>query len=174
MYVTQPEHAHTHWSSHALLCALLCLLDDSQALRTKGVADYMEVIAKARVPIIKFREAETGINVDICFDQESASESVTQITDMIDTYPVIRPLMLVLKYFLLQRAQHETYHGGVGSFMLLCMLQFVVLQRARDMAIALQEANKKSKNRKKRGANTPVMCPCMHARHVRLVWPSAT
>lgn len=36
--------------------------------------------------------------------------------------PAFRPLTLVLKYFLQTRQLNDTYHGGVGSFMLQMMV----------------------------------------------------
>ena len=58
-------------------------------------------------------------------------------------YPPVRPLVLVLKYFLLQRRLNETYSGGVGSFLLVLMVVHVVqveqraaLRRATDATSA--------------------------------------
>ncbi len=38
-------------------------------------------------------------------------------------YPHLRPMVLILKYMLSQRELNDTYHGGIGSFMitLLCL-----------------------------------------------------
>ncbi len=44
------------------------------------------------------------------------------IRGMMSSYPSLRPLVLVLKYMLLQRHQHETFSGGVGSFLLFLMV----------------------------------------------------
>ena len=43
------------------------------------------------------------------------------IRNMLDVVPGLRTLILVLKYFLLQRELNEVYKGGVGSFMLQIM-----------------------------------------------------
>lgn len=42
---------------------------------------------------------------------------------MMAVYPSLRPLVLVLKYMLLQRQLHETFSGGVGSFLLFLMVR---------------------------------------------------
>lgn len=40
---------------------------------------FMEVITTARVPIIKFTDTETNLQVDICFDQRSGLDSARYI-----------------------------------------------------------------------------------------------
>ena len=40
----------------------------ANALTRKGIAKGMQVISKAKVPIIKFESADSGLNVDISFD----------------------------------------------------------------------------------------------------------
>ncbi|KVH93037.1 Nucleotidyl transferase domain-containing protein [Cynara cardunculus var. scolymus] len=78
----------------------------SRALSQKGVAKKIQVIAKARVPIIKFVEKRSGISFD----------------DAISKWPPLRPLCLILKVFLQQRELNEVYSGGIGSYALLAML----------------------------------------------------
>ena len=48
-------------------------------------------------------------------------------------WPMLRPLVLVLKYYLKQRGLAETYSGGIGSF-LLCVMALRSLQLLRDMS----------------------------------------
>ena len=48
--------------------------------------------------------------------------------------PQVKPLVLVLKFFLRQRKLHETYHGGVGSF-LLTLVRHTVILNERHLAI---------------------------------------
>jgi DNA polymerase sigma len=85
-----------------------------------------EVIDSARVPIVKLWEAASGIQIDVSFEAVSGLTTRALIADFIKEYPVVRPLVLVLKYFLLQRALNETYTGGVGSFLLVLMVVHVV------------------------------------------------
>ena len=46
-----------------------------QAIEAADISSYMEVIEKARVPIVKMRDSGTGLNVDICFDVDSGVKS---------------------------------------------------------------------------------------------------
>eukprot|EP00741_Cyanophora_paradoxa_P003034 tig00000663_g2946.t1 len=90
----------------------------SEALGRKAWVSKMQVIGKARVPIVKFVDTETGVPVDICFGQESGPQNVPFIREHIEKMPALRPLIVVMKYFLLQRALNETYTGGIGSYLL--------------------------------------------------------
>ena len=55
-----------------------------------------------------------------------------------DAMPPLRPLVLVLKFFLSQRGLNETFTGGVGSYMLQLMVVSFLQQRHRtDRATGL-------------------------------------
>ena len=101
-------------------------------LKRKGVVKYLEVIAKARVPIVKFTHVN-GTHGDICFDQPSGPKMGRLIRGMLDFVPGLRAMVLVLKYFLLQRDLNETYKGGVGSFMLQIMCIASIQYQARRL-----------------------------------------
>ena len=98
-------------------------------LRRKGLVEYIEVIARARIPIIKLRLNGCPYTADICFDQEGGIEAVDYIKARAKMYPSLRPLTLLIKYFLSQRDLNETFSGGIGSF--LCTLTVMsVIQSA--------------------------------------------
>ncbi|XP_021754869.1 non-canonical poly(A) RNA polymerase PAPD5-like [Chenopodium quinoa] len=94
----------------------------SRALSQKGIAKKMQVIGKARVPIIKFLEKVTDVAFDISFDVDNGPKAAEYIQDAISRLPPLRPLCLILKVFLQQRELNEVYSGGVGSYALLAML----------------------------------------------------
>ncbi|KAF5776975.1 putative polynucleotide adenylyltransferase [Helianthus annuus] len=94
----------------------------SKALSQRGVAKKIQVIAKARVPIIKFVEKRSGISFDVSFDMENGPKAAEYIQDAISKWPPLRPLCLILKVFLQQRELNEVYSGGIGSYALLAML----------------------------------------------------
>ncbi|KAF1778190.1 polymerase, nucleotidyl transferase domain [Phytophthora cactorum] len=82
----------------------------AQCLEEKDLVSYLEVIDKARIPIVKMVHKESDIHVDVSFNH------------YMRVYPSFRPLTLVLKYFMAQRGLNETYSGGVGSFLLQMMV----------------------------------------------------
>lgn len=92
------------------------------SLLNEGICSGMEVIDTARVPIIKFTHAQTGLSIDICYAQESGRDSSHYIMRQMERYPAIRPLVLVLKLWFFQRQLQETYKGGVGSYLLFVMV----------------------------------------------------
>ena len=98
-------------------------------LRKRGLVSYIQVIAKARVPIIKLQHKKSGIHMDICFDQQSGLSTAKYIQDRMIEYPQLKPLTMVLKHFLKQREMNETFTGGVGSFLLQMMVLAVLQQR---------------------------------------------
>ncbi|GER53870.1 poly(A) RNA polymerase protein 2 [Striga asiatica] len=94
----------------------------SRALSQRGIAKKIQVIAKARVPIIKFVEKKSGMAFDISFDVENGPKAAEYIKDAVSKWPPLRPLCLILKVFLQQRELNEVYTGGIGSYALLSML----------------------------------------------------
>ncbi|KAL5715512.1 polynucleotide adenylyltransferase [Ranunculus cassubicifolius] len=94
----------------------------SRALSSKGIAKKIQVIAKARVPIIKFVEKRSGVNFDISFDVHNGPKAAVFIKEAISKIPPLRPLCMILKVFLQQRELNEVYSGGIGSYALLSML----------------------------------------------------
>ncbi|XP_047962573.1 terminal nucleotidyltransferase 4B-like isoform X1 [Salvia hispanica] len=94
----------------------------SRALSQRGIAKKMQVIARARVPIIKFVEKKSGFAFDISFDVHNGPKAAEFIKDAVSKWPPLKPLCLILKVFLQQRELNEVYTGGIGSYALLSML----------------------------------------------------
>ncbi|KAM6600901.1 hypothetical protein CsatA_020510 [Cannabis sativa] len=103
----------------------------SRALSQKSIAKKIQVIAKARVPIIKFIEKRSGVAFDISFDLQNGPVAAEFIKNAVSRLPPIRPLCLILKVFLQQRELNEVYSGGLGSYALLTMLM-AMLQSLRE------------------------------------------
>lgn len=57
----------------------------------------------SQVPLIKIRDAETGIKADICFNQENGSKGLLYALSMQVSFPELRPLYFILKVFLQER-----------------------------------------------------------------------
>jgi non-canonical poly(A) RNA polymerase PAPD5/7 len=88
----------------------------------------IEALKHTKVPLIKLQEKHSKINVDISFNRTNGIYCVKLVKFLMKKYPELRPLILILKAFLKSRELNETYHGGVGSF-LLTMLVTSYLQR---------------------------------------------
>ncbi|KAG8499737.1 hypothetical protein CXB51_006308 [Gossypium anomalum] len=79
----------------------------SRVLSQRGIAKKMQVIAKARVPIIKFVKKKSGVTFDISFDVDNGPKAVEFIKEAVLKWPQLRPLCLILKVFLQQRDLNE-------------------------------------------------------------------
>ena len=82
----------------------------------------IKVLHHARVPIIKLVDSKTNIKVDISFNMENGIRTVHFIESLMEKYPHLRHLVLVLKQFLLLRDLNEPCKGGIGSYCLLLMV----------------------------------------------------
>lgn len=83
-----------------------------------AVEDSLTVIDKTAVPIIKFIDRWTEVHVDISFNQETGLLSAAVINDVVQQFPILPQLMLLIKQFLVQRNLNEVYHGGISSYSL--------------------------------------------------------
>ncbi|KAJ7073779.1 Nucleotidyltransferase [Mycena amicta] len=103
----------------------------ASVIRRSGLTDgKVTIIAKAKVPIVKFvTSAEYGhFNVDISINQESGLESGRIINNFLRDFGgtsgaclALRALVLLTKLFLAQRQMNEVYTGGLGSYAIVCL-----------------------------------------------------
>lgn len=94
----------------------------------------LEVIDKAKVPIAKFVDVSTGISVDVCIETRDGLISSSLARKASAQFPEYNVLVLVLKRFLHERGLHDTFSGGVGSYLLqlmvICAMQHPLSMRA--------------------------------------------
>ena len=104
---------------------------------------YLEVI-KAKVPIIKCTYKETNINVDISFFRKNGFSAVKTIEKVIESFPEIKPLMLVIKYTLRQRQLNEIYKGGVSSFIIFSLLYYFIADYRKKIIDDIKKGKKET------------------------------
>lgn len=90
----------------------------ASVIKADGGFARIQVIGKAKVPIIKFEDSASGTPLNVCFGQEDGLTNSMLVKELVEYYPAMRPLILVLKQFLYNRDLHETYTGGIGSYLL--------------------------------------------------------
>ncbi|KAH9251862.1 hypothetical protein BASA81_010305 [Batrachochytrium salamandrivorans] len=104
----------------------------SREFSNRKMTDWMEVISKAKVPIIKLKFKGSKYPCDVCFDQIGGLQTAMLIKRVCSELPEVKCLVLVIKHFLAQRNLNNTYQGGMGSY--LCFLTCVALvQRCRKL-----------------------------------------
>ncbi|QLG73716.1 hypothetical protein HG535_0F02270 [Zygotorulaspora mrakii] len=91
-------------------------------LKKKKLASRVEVIAKARVPIIKFVEPESQIHIDVSFERTNGIEAARLIREWLDDTPGLRELVLIVKQFLHSRRLNNVHTGGLGGFSIICLV----------------------------------------------------
>ncbi|KDO23197.1 hypothetical protein SPRG_10005 [Saprolegnia parasitica CBS 223.65] len=104
----------------------------AQRLEDLGVVSFIEVIDSARIPIVKIVHAKTNVHMDFSFTTTSGLSTADLVMMYMRKYPSFRPLVIVLKYFLLQRGLNETFKGGIGSFLLQLLVVSFLQQYARN------------------------------------------
>lgn len=110
------------------VCVMGCGESQKDALRQLGSAlrqhgfERVQCIDNAKVPIVKCVDTNSGISVDVSFDVSNGPANVGLIKDYLRRYPALRPLVLVLKCFLLQRKLNEVFTGGIGSYCLILVV----------------------------------------------------
>ena len=93
-------------------------------LMEAGVVADVAVIARAKIPILRFVETQSQLPFDLNVQSGMAlSEPWTQ--HALQHYSSLRPVVLALKILLKQRALNDTYTGGVSSYLLLVMVHAV-------------------------------------------------
>lgn len=100
----------------------------ASCLRAHKLARDIQVIARAKVPIIKFVCPLGHFHVDISINQANGLQAAQFVNRWLVKQPAIRPLVMVLKQFLQQRVLSEVFTGGLGSYSVtLLVLSFLQL-----------------------------------------------
>lgn len=90
-------------------------------VKRAGIADKVTIIAKAKVPIVKFVTRHGRFSVDISINQINGIKAGKMVNRFLDELPALRGLVLITKSFLSQRSMNEVYTGGLGSFSIVCL-----------------------------------------------------
>jgi len=69
-------------------------------LKDSGLVSYVEAIVHAKVPIVKCDHRNSQLSVDICINNDSGIKTGQLIRKCVREYPPLRPLVLILKVFL--------------------------------------------------------------------------
>lgn len=93
----------------------------ANTLRRAGITDKVSIIAKAKVPIIKFVTTHGRFAVDISINQANGLAAGQMVRGFLTAFPALRALVLVTKAFLAQRSMNEVFTGGLGSYAIVCL-----------------------------------------------------
>lgn len=82
----------------------------------------VEVIAHAKVPLIKFVDRITSIKVDLSFENDTGLIANSTFLAWKDQFPAMPILVTVIKQFLMMRGLNEVVNGGLGGFSVTCLV----------------------------------------------------
>jgi non-canonical poly(A) RNA polymerase PAPD5/7 len=100
----------------------------ANTLKRGGVTSRVSIIAKAKVPIVKFVTTHGRFNVDISVNQSNGLLAGKIINGFLTSlHPersnsiALRSIIMITKAFLAQRSMNEVYTGGLGSYSIVCL-----------------------------------------------------
>lgn len=93
----------------------------AELLTSRKTIVNLEKVFHARVPIIKFKDAEFGQKCDISINN-NGHEAVGVVQKYSDRYPAFKFLLPILKLYLKQRGLNEVFNGGLSSYSLSLLL----------------------------------------------------
>ncbi|GAX75766.1 hypothetical protein CEUSTIGMA_g3209.t1 [Chlamydomonas eustigma] len=117
----------TGFSGHSKSRVVRCLRKLSKALKKAGMIRNMELIAKAKVPIIKvmlvgISKGMPPIPVDISMGVANGATAVSMVRRAVLDLPPLLPLCLVIKALLRESRLNEVYSGGLSSYSIVNMI----------------------------------------------------
>ena len=89
-----------------------------------GIAEQgsMEIIAKAKVPLVKFVDRVTSLRVDLSFENDTGLIANDTFDSWKRTFPAMPIIVTVIKQFLMMRGLNEVVNGGLGGFSVTCLV----------------------------------------------------
>jgi len=93
----------------------------ANTMKRAGITNNVTIIAKARVPIIKFVTTYGHFSVDININHVNGVFAGKMVLGFLKELPALRALVLITKAFLGQRSMNEVFSGGLGSYSIVCL-----------------------------------------------------
>ena len=94
----------------------------ANTMKRAGITNNVTIIAKAKVPIVKFVTNHGNLSVDISINHINGIFAGKMILGFLKELPVLRALVLIIKAFLGQRSMNEVFSGGLGSYSIVCLV----------------------------------------------------
>ena len=93
-------------------------------MKSSGIAQQgsVEVIATAKVPLVKFIDRVTAIKVDVSFENDTGVIANDTFALWKKQFPAMPLLVTIIKQFLMMRGMNEVQHGGLGGFSVTCLV----------------------------------------------------
>lgn len=76
----------------------------------------MQALTRARVPIVKLMDPDTGLSCDICVNNLLAVVNTKLLKDYAQIDERLRQLAFIVKHWARSRRVNETYQGTLSSY----------------------------------------------------------
>ncbi|ULU12224.1 hypothetical protein L5515_001588 [Caenorhabditis briggsae] len=96
--------------------------ETARGLENDNIAESVTVFGGAFVPIVKMVDRDTRLSIDISFNTVQGVRAASYIAKVKEEFPLIEPLVLLLKQFLHYRNLNQTFTGGLSSYGLVLLL----------------------------------------------------
>jgi non-canonical poly(A) RNA polymerase PAPD5/7 len=103
-------------------------------LSQRGLATQCQVITRAKVPIIKYVDQESGIKVDLSFENLSGVIAQETYAKWVAENDLLAPIVLLVKQFLVMRALSDVHTGGLGGFSIVCLVYHYLYHHQPELA----------------------------------------
>jgi len=80
------------------------------------------VIKGARVPLVKYVDRETNINIDVSFENSNDIIALETYEAWKNQYPAMPIIVTLIKQFLAMRKLNDPANGGIGGFTVTCLV----------------------------------------------------
>jgi non-canonical poly(A) RNA polymerase PAPD5/7 len=91
-----------------------------------AVSGSLQPIAKAKVPIVKFVDAVTGLKVDLSFNNDTGIVANNTFLAWKVQFPAMPILVSVMKQYLMVRGLNDVAFGGLGGFSIICLVTSLI------------------------------------------------
>jgi non-canonical poly(A) RNA polymerase PAPD5/7 len=102
--------------------------NDLKTARMHKASRPLVVVAHAKVPIIKFIDDKTGLRVDVAFENDTGVTANQTYRDWHAEFPLMAPLVSLVKQWLYMRGQNDNATGGLGGFSTTCTVVSLLQQ----------------------------------------------
>ncbi|KAK3332380.1 hypothetical protein B0T19DRAFT_101613 [Cercophora scortea] len=103
-------------------------LKDRLQLHEMAYRNEIECIVHAKVPLVKYVEMQTGLKIDISFENLTGVQAIKTFKAWKEQYPGMPALVTLIKHFLLMRGLNEPVNGGIGGFSVICLVVSMLQQ----------------------------------------------
>lgn len=96
-------------------------------------------LPKARVPVVKFKDPESGMSCDVCLNNTLATENTRLLYVYSQIDPRVREMVILVKYWAKQRGVNTPYHGTLSSYAYVLLVIFYLQTRPQPVVPVLQD-----------------------------------